>query len=50
MGNYNWDLLCGLRAGLWSPSGGAAHFILDSAGSKLKINLISVVASDATFA
>ena len=28
----------------------AAHFILDSAGSKLKIDLISVVASDATFA
>ena len=28
----------------------AAHFILDSAGTELKINLISVVASDATFA
>ena len=28
----------------------AAHFILDPAGTKLKINLISVVASDATFA
>ena len=28
----------------------AAHFILDPAGAKLKINLISVVASDATFA
>ena len=28
----------------------AAHFVLDSAGTKLKINLISVVASDATFA
>ena len=28
----------------------AAHFILDFAETKLKINLISVVASDATFA
>ena len=28
----------------------AAHFILDTAGTELKINLISVVASDATFA
>ena len=28
----------------------AAHFILDFAGTELKINLISVVASDATFA
>ena len=28
----------------------AAHFILDAAGTELKINLISVVASDATFA
>ena len=28
----------------------AAHFILDPAETKLKINLISVVASDATFA
>ena len=28
----------------------AAHFNLDSAETKLKINLISVVASDATFA
>ena len=28
----------------------AAHFILDPAGTELKINLISVVASDATFA
>ena len=28
----------------------AVHFILDSAGTELKINLISVVASDATFA
>ena len=28
----------------------AAHFILDLAGTELKINLISVVASDATFA
>jgi len=27
-----------------------AHYILDSAGTELKINLISVVASDATFA
>ena len=28
----------------------AAHYILDSAGTELKINLISVVASDATSA
>ena len=28
----------------------AAHFILDFAGTELKINLISVAASDATFA
>ena len=28
----------------------AAHFILNSTGTELKINLISVVASDATFA
>ena len=28
----------------------AAHFILDAAGTELKIYLISVVASDATFA
>ena len=28
----------------------AAHYILDSAGTELKINLISVIASDATFA
>ena len=28
----------------------AAHFILDFAGTELKIDLISVVASDATFA
>ena len=27
-----------------------AHYILDSAGTELKINLISVIASDATFA
>ena len=34
----------------YAPKVPAAHFILDSAETELKINLISVVASDATFA
>ena len=39
-----------VRRRRYAPKVPAAHFILDSAGTELKINLISVVASDATFA
>ena len=39
-----------VRRRRYAPKVPAAHFILDFAGTELKINLISVVASDATFA
>ena len=43
-------LASSVRRRRYAPKVPAAHFILDFAGTELKINLISVVASDATFA